>query len=56
MCIGQKYAVLSGKIELMKLLKAFKFHTKFTMADLKMNHMIGLKFLNPPTVWIEKRN
>lgn len=55
MCVGQKYALISGKAELMKLLKAYKFRTKLTMADLKMNHMISVRFLNPPMVSIEKR-
>lgn len=55
MCAGQKYAILSGKAELMKLLKAYKFHTKLTMSDIKMNHMISVRFLDPPKVWIEKR-
>lgn len=55
MCIGYKYAILSAKIELMKLLRAFKFHTNLEMKDIKMSHIISGKFTQHPKVWIERR-
>jgi hypothetical protein len=55
MCIGYKYAILSAKIELMTLLKAFKFHTNMKMKDIKMSHIVSGKFTEHPKVSITRR-
>lgn len=55
MCIGWKYAMYSAKIELMTLLRSFKFKTKMKTSDMLPVVCISTRLLNPAMVSVEKR-
>lgn len=54
-CIGYRYAFVSFKIMLIKLLKNFKFTTNLKLNELKFNRQIALKLHGKHLVMIEKR-
>uniref|UniRef100_D3TPD9 Cytochrome P450 n=1 Tax=Glossina morsitans morsitans TaxID=37546 RepID=D3TPD9_GLOMM len=55
-CIGWKYALLSTKITLAKLLRNYKFTTYFKFENLKFVEDITLKLQQLPLFTIERRN
>uniref|UniRef100_A0A1A9VEU0 Cytochrome P450 n=1 Tax=Glossina austeni TaxID=7395 RepID=A0A1A9VEU0_GLOAU len=55
-CIGWKYALLSTKITLAKLLRNYKFTTDFKFENLKFVEDITLKLQKLPLFTIERRN
>lgn len=56
MCIGNRYAMLSAKIETMRMIKAFRFSTKLKESELKMKLAFTGKMSTKHLVTIEKRN
>lgn len=56
MCIGNRYAMISAKIELMAFLKAYKFSTKLKESELKMKLAFTGKLSTKHLVTIEKRS
>lgn len=54
-CIGNRYAMLSAKIEVMRFVKAFKFSTTMKATDLKMKLAFTGKLSRKHMVSIEKR-
>ncbi|XP_065091175.1 cytochrome P450 4c21-like [Ochlerotatus camptorhynchus] len=55
-CIGYRYAMISLKIFLIRLLQQYRLSTKLTRKDLKFKFQVTLKLKIPYTVQIEKRN
>uniref|UniRef100_A0A1A9X1I7 Cytochrome P450 n=1 Tax=Glossina brevipalpis TaxID=37001 RepID=A0A1A9X1I7_9MUSC len=55
-CIGMKYALLSIKITLAKLLRNYKFATDFKFEKLEFIEDITLKLREVPLLAIERRN
>lgn len=56
MCIGNRYAMLSAKIEVMRFIKAYKFSTLIREKDVKMKLAFTGKLSRKHMVSIEKRN
>lgn len=56
MCIGNRFANLSTKVEVMKFIRAYKFNTNLTEKDMKMKMALTGKMSVKHTVSIEKRN
>ncbi|XP_061389529.1 probable cytochrome P450 313a4, partial [Musca vetustissima] len=54
-CIGWKYALMSMKVTLAKLLRNFKFSTDFQYADLEFDYTITLNLKHVPVLRIESR-
>lgn len=55
-CIGYRYALVSFKIMLLKLLRNFKFSTTLKLSEIQFNRQIALKLVGKHLVQIEKRN
>lgn len=55
MCIGNRFANLSSKIEVMKFIKAFKFTTNLKEKDMKMKMALTGKMTEKHMVSIQKR-
>lgn len=55
-CIGWRYALLSSKVSLAKLLRNYRFTTNFKYSDLEYVEDITLKLKNMPLLTIQKRN
>lgn len=56
MCIGNRYAMMSTKIEVMRFIEAYKFATNLQEKDLKMKLAFTGKLSEKHMVSIEKRN
>jgi cytochrome P450 family 313 len=54
-CMGYRYAPVSFKIVILKLLRSFKFSTSLSFDDLKFTRQIALKLIGPHLVSIERR-
>lgn len=54
-CIAYRYSMLSLKITVVKLLKAYKFSTSMQLKDLKFKSYISLKLCTPHLLTIERR-
>jgi hypothetical protein len=52
---GQRYAIMSVKVMLISLLKAYKFSTHLKFNELKLAFAISLRLLNKHLVTIEAR-
>lgn len=55
-CIGYRYALVSFKIMLVKLLRNFKFSTSLQADEIQFNRQIALKLVGKHLVRIERRN
>ncbi|KAH8381276.1 hypothetical protein KR093_001709 [Drosophila rubida] len=55
-CIGWRYALISVKVALAKLLRNYKFSTEFKFEDLDFVEDITLKFRSMPLLEIQRRN
>lgn len=55
-CIGSKYAAVSFKIAIMKLVRSFKFSSTLKFDEIKFNRQIALKLVGPHLVSVEKRH
>ncbi|XP_065091178.1 cytochrome P450 4c21-like [Ochlerotatus camptorhynchus] len=55
-CIGNRYAMISLKVFLIRLLQQYRLSTKLTRKDLKFKFQITLKLKMPYTMQLEKRN
>ncbi|KRF99289.1 uncharacterized protein Dwil_GK11539 [Drosophila willistoni] len=55
-CIGWRYALMSSKITLIKLLRNYKFSTTFRYEDLVLIDSVTMKFGENPLLSLEKRN
>lgn len=55
MCIGKIYAMLSAKIEVMRLIQAYKFSTRMKESEMKMKLAFTGKMSKKHLVSIEKR-
>ncbi|EAT44611.2 AAEL004012-PA [Aedes aegypti] len=55
-CIGNRYAMLSLKVFLIRLLQRYRLSTKLTRKDLKFKFQVTLKLKIPYTVQMERRN
>lgn len=55
-CIGSKYAAVSFKITMLKLLRKFKFSSRLKFDEIKFNRQIALKKIGPYSVSLEKRH
>lgn len=56
MCIGNRYAMMSAKIETMRFIKAYKFSTKMEEKDIKMKLGFTGKLSGKHLVTIQKRS
>ncbi|KAM7344091.1 putative cytochrome P450 313a4 [Cochliomyia hominivorax] len=54
-CIGWKYALLSVKIFLIKIMKKYKFSTDFKYEDLRFENHIVLKLVEEPHLHLQRR-
>lgn len=54
-CIGNRYAMLSAKIEVLRFIKAYKFTTSMKEKDIKMTISFTGKLSKKHMVSIEKR-
>ncbi|XP_065087015.1 cytochrome P450 4V2-like [Ochlerotatus camptorhynchus] len=55
-CIGHRYAMLSVRIMLLRVLQNFELRTNLKQSDLKFKFEITLKLDGPHSVWLVKRN
>lgn len=55
-CIGEKYAMLSIKIMIINLLKAYKFSTNLKLDELETEMHVTLKLINKFRVSVKPRN
>lgn len=55
-CIGNRYAMLSLKVFLIRLLQRYRLSTKLTRKDLKFKFQVTLKLKIPYTVQMERRS
>ncbi|KRF99290.1 uncharacterized protein Dwil_GK26994 [Drosophila willistoni] len=55
-CIGWQYAYISTKTTLIKLLRNYKFSTKFRFEDLVLFTNVTMKLKEVPLLTLEKRN
>lgn len=55
-CIGRRFAIMSMKIILAKLLRKYRFSTNLHMEDLKFRMEITVKVVNGIHVGVEERN
>ncbi|XP_017490483.1 PREDICTED: probable cytochrome P450 313a4 [Rhagoletis zephyria] len=55
-CIGSKYALLSLKVAIAKLIKKFRFTTEFDYKDLQFVENITIKLKQMPLLKIQKRS
>lgn len=56
MCIGNRFAMLSAKIEVMRFVKAYRFSTTMKEKDMKMKLSFTGKLSKKHLVSIEKRS
>lgn len=54
-CLGNRYAPVSFKIVIMKLLRSFKFSSSLKYEEIKFTRHIALKLIGPHSVSIQKR-
>ncbi|XP_020798652.1 probable cytochrome P450 313a3 [Drosophila serrata] len=54
-CIGWRYALLSSKLALAKILRNFKVSTSFRYEDLDFIQNVGMKLTETPTLAFERR-
>lgn len=54
-CIGQKYALLSSKIMLAKLLQAYHFTTPLKMEEIEYRLDVALMITNPYSLYVTRR-
>jgi docosahexaenoic acid omega-hydroxylase len=55
-CVGQRYAMLSVKIILISLIKAFKFSTALKLVDLEFAFTVSMKLRNKHWVKLKARS
>ncbi|XP_065091176.1 cytochrome P450 4c21-like [Ochlerotatus camptorhynchus] len=55
-CLGYRYAMISLKVVLIRLLQQYRLSTKLTRKDLKFKFQVTLKLKIPYTIQIESRN
>ena len=55
-CLGYKYASVSFKLVLLKLLRNFEYTTSLKLKEIKFTRQLALKLIGPHLVSIQKRN
>lgn len=55
-CIGNRYAMNSMKVMLLRILQEFEIGTNLRQQDLKFKLEITMKLVGPHQVWLNKRN
>ncbi|XP_039444999.1 cytochrome P450 4c21-like [Culex pipiens pallens] len=55
-CIGQRYAMLSMKILLLRVLQEYRLWTDLKYSELRFKFEVTMRLVGPHRVWLTKRN